>query len=414
MTQSPPQAASYRVVSFHTPDELYSSHAARLAESLDKFHIPHQIICLENSGSWEQICVQKARFIYDQWKESDGPVVWLDADATVEANPVLFENIDADFAIHKWEGWEFTSGTTYFSKTPLAERLLRQWVLRCEADPYTWDQRHLQSAWCDIAATSELKTFYLPRSYCQIFDQPEEEPAVIKHWQASRAKKKQESPQARPFTPRHTEAGREARRRDKPWRTAEESFWISEGVKHIKPQVNTEFPEGTYVEEALRKAIGAAYPVLEVGCGVGRLAALFKPEEYVGIDVNPQALLQARELLPAHNLRLTDDGFAFSCPGSVLFYTVLLHLSDQALPLMLNRIEKVCQKVIIAEIMDERWRRSGNPPVFNRDPETYILEMQKIGYVLASADKYPYERYEKEPWNIGHDTRLTVLTFQPR
>lgn len=404
-------STAYKVVSFYTPDELYIKHAENLIKSLDQFQIPHTIECCNVLDSWEQVCASKSEFIYNQWRASELPIVWIDADATVEAKPTLFEDLDADFAIHKWNGWQFATGTIYFSKSPATEQLLQQWVLRCKADPHTWDQIHLQSAWCDIAATSELKTYVLPRSYCQIFDATEEEPCIIKQWQASREKKESLPPSPFP-TLEHLDSGIEARRQNHPWRTAKETFWISQEVKHIKPEIDTEYPEGTYIEEALRKAIGSAFPVLEAGCGVGRLATFFNPDEYLGIDVNPNALLQARTSLPQHNLRLTDDGIAFPPSASTFFYTALLYVSDKALPILLARINKTCKKVIIAGIMDQRWRRGGNPPVFSRDAETYILEMQKLGYTLTAEDKHPYERYDKAPWNIGHDTCLTLLTFQ--
>ena len=67
--------------------------------------------------------------------------------------------------------------------------------------------------------------------------------------------------------------------------------------------------------------------------------------------------------------------------------------------------------MILAEVMDCRWRRDGNPPVFNRSPEDYILAMQALGFKLKAAEKHPYERYDREPWNVGRDSRMTFLCF---
>ncbi|MTW18851.1 hypothetical protein GJ689_21875 [Rhodoplanes serenus] len=399
----------FLVVSFFTKHNEYAEHAARLTASLAAHGIASRIEPIDNGGAWEHVCAAKARFVLDCWHGSDVPVVWLDADATVEAYPALFDQIESDFAVHRWDGWQFGSGTLYFGKSPAALALLQQWVLRCEADPITWDQVHLQSAWCDIAAPSGLTTHWLPRSYLQIFDQPEEGQPIIKHWQASRASKADGRAVGGQF--RLTERGIAARRTGSPWRTPEEAFWIAQGTAHIKPELGYDFPEGFDVGAVLRSAIDGHFPVLEIGCGVGRIASLFTPDEYLGVDVNPNAIARARASLPAHRLRIIDDGYAYPDAPSALLYTVLLHVSDEALPPLLTEAVVGRERFVISEVMDSRWRREGDPPVFNRNPETYILMMQDLGFTLSYADKSAYERYDKEPWNVGRDSRLTTLAF---
>jgi SAM-dependent methyltransferase len=401
----------YRVICFHTPDPLYSAAAAKLTASLQAQGVDHRVVVLESSDGWEATCSRKAAFVRQQWEDSDRPVVWLDADATVEKDPVLFAALDCDFAAHKFDGWQLASGTLYFGKTDLARQLLDQWVMRCQADPLGWDQDHLQSAWCDISASSPLRTIWLPRPYLQIFDAPrpvDEEPVVV-HWQASRKLGKQAA-KVEPLV--MTEKGRQDRRVDRLWRSPEEAFWIREGVDHIRPNTATPFPEGFDVRAALDAAIGGHYPVLEVGCGVGRIASLFAPELYRGVDVNPSAVLAARQRLPQHSLRLIDDGFAYPKAETILFYTVLLHLDG---PFAVQVLENACasaKRVVIAELMDSRWRRGGNPPVFNRDPEHYILAMQSFGFYLVDAAKYVYAHYDTPHWQQGRDVRMSFLTFE--
>jgi hypothetical protein len=159
-----------QVISFYTADNEYAQYAERLCGTLNHFGLNYVLYPIKRLRRWEVNCAYKADFIHEQWKASDCPIVWLDADATVEALPGLFQTLTADFAIHKhaWNdaeqdrGWEFLSGTLYFGKTPRAEALLQQWLLRCRADPLTWDQVHLSSAWCDISSTMPLKTSWLP------------------------------------------------------------------------------------------------------------------------------------------------------------------------------------------------------------------------------------------------------------
>lgn len=215
----------FKVISFFTTHNEYADYAERLRQSLTSHGVPHELHAVDATGPWEVVCARKAKFVLDCWESSDCPVVWIDADATIEQYPTLFGSIDADFAIHKWDGYEFGSGTLFFAKTENAHHLLKQWVLRCEADPVTWDQVHLQSAWCDVAATKNLRTHWLPRSYLQIFDGKEEAPAVIKHWQASRALKA-DGRVAGTETLFYTPLGADLRRLSISWRFAESLFWI--------------------------------------------------------------------------------------------------------------------------------------------------------------------------------------------
>lgn len=395
---------NYKVVSFYTQGNAYEQYAERLRQSLLKHDIPHELTPVSIAGNWERICAHKSTFIREKWHQSPLPIVWLDADATVEQKPTLFDEIDSDFAIHKWDGWQFATGTIYFGKSEAVKKLLDQWVLRCEAAPDTWDQIHLQSAWCDISALFGINATWLRRSYCQIFDQAASEPPVIKHWQASRAEVRQQALG-------HTHHGMALRKSYDPWRNAEEAFWIAQGEDHIIPNTGDAFPEGDYVSEVLHRCVNSQWPLLEFGCGIGRIASLFKPDEYIGVDINPHALITVRARLPEHIFHITDEGLCLPDAPTLLFYTVLLHVSDHALPVFLKDRTTNRKRVIIAEVMDRRWRRNGNPPVFNRDPEDYILLMQQCGFRLSMSEKHAYKRYDMQPWNVGRDSRLTFLCF---
>jgi len=399
-------------ISFYTRDTPYEAMAARLRETLDAYGLEHRLVGVDSLGLWERNCAYKARFVRDQWRALGRPVVWLDADATVEADPVVLRQCGADFAACKWEGWELCSGTLFFNATPAAGRLLDRWVLRCEADPLLWDQMHLDAAWADIASEEPLITQWLPTPYLHIFDHRTDKAPVIKHWQASREHKAAVSDGVSRPKPFISLEVREARRFSRFRRSYEALFWGTEGVDHIKPEIGLEHPEGFDVPALMRELAGPRLPLLEIGCGVGRLATGFAPGDYIGVDVNPHALLVAREALPAHDFRLITEESVYPEARSALFYTVLLHVPDDALEVTLRRTAAVADRIIIGEVMDRRWRRPGNPPVFNRESEDYIQAMQALGYLLADHVRLPYARYDTaEFWN-RRDTRLTMLVFE--
>lgn len=184
-------------------------------------------------------------------------------------------------------------------------------------------------------------------------------------------------------------------------------FWANEGLQHIIPNTGEEFPEGFDVRPLLKHTIGQLDQVLEVGCGYGRLCRAFSPSQYIGVDVNPNAIAAARERNPDYLFEQVAPDAILPNAKAAFIYTVGLHISDEALERFLKPICQAAPVIMIAELMDTRWRRPGNPPVFNRDPEQYILTMAKLGFTLESFTKMPYERYG----HVGGDTADNRITF---
>jgi hypothetical protein len=179
-------------VSFYTVGNGYDAEAADLGKTLDHWDLPHDLLPIAPLGSWEQACGYKPIFLQAmRRKHGRRPLVWLDADARVRANPSLFlEMADkngrppVDFAAHWKDDQELLSGTLYFGAASAADRLLEQWAAGCIANPGQWDQRVLQQI---VEATDDLNVFCLPAAYTLIFDTMREQgPPVIEHMQASR------------------------------------------------------------------------------------------------------------------------------------------------------------------------------------------------------------------------------------
>lgn len=166
-------------------------------------------------------------------------------------------------------------------------------------------------------------------------------------------------------------------------------FWRGNArLRDITPQ-GERFPEvGLF--DALRSACRGA--VFEFGCGDGRLAPAFPPERYAGFDINPAALAAARLANPGYTF-----GDTWAPADTWLAWTVLLHVPDDDVVGVLQRAAGY-GRVVIGEVMGRRWRRPGDPPVFNREADEYEQIMGRPAERLA----VPYPRY-------GCD--LTVLVF---
>ena len=389
-----------RIVSFYTADNEYREHAERLRASLDRFGLAYELTPIDSRGAWEFNCAFKARYIRDQWSRSDVPVVWIDADATVEMNPILLNSFQADFAIHKWSGWQFASGTVYFGKSDLTRQLLDLWVLRSESDPTTYDQVHLQSAWCDISNSAPLRTVWLPRSYYDIFDRPGNDATVIRHWQASR-KPKAEGRTTGQLQFETTSAGKRWRAANRLWRTPEESYWVN-GTEQHPEAIRTH--GGDFDPAPVLRSVVNDFPVLEIGCGSGRIAAHFRAQDYIGVDIDPDGLKSARTRLPGHNFRIHDDGLSYPDAPTVLFYETLLHVSDDSLPKILTEACLRRQHVIVVEAMNRRSRRPCRAPPFHRSPKVYQRLLRRQGLRLRAET-------ELDLGSEAGDQQLTVLSF---
>ena len=176
------------IVSYFTTGTPYEELATRLRASCEALRLRHHIVPLDPTGTWEANCAAKAQVCLDAWKAHSSSILWVDADAVIRRVPSLLAEPSADFAVHKWKGWRFASGTVFFGRTPFGGELLERWAERCRLEPRVWDQVQLDLAWEEVTSSTPLHTMWLPRGYCQIFDADIEsgDEIVIEHFQASR------------------------------------------------------------------------------------------------------------------------------------------------------------------------------------------------------------------------------------
>jgi len=165
-------------------------------------------------------------------------------------------------------------------------------------------------------------------------------------------------------------------------------FWKAQnGLRHITPRgkANPEGPWlGTYLSEVASHGL-----VLEFGCGPGRIACGFDPESYIGVDINPRALEHAGTRNPGYRFELVQDELPDA--DVCLFHTVLMHVPDDELGAVLKRLR--APVVYVSEMLGREWRRDGDPPVFNRDLDDYVLAFGALGYGLSNVRNRIYEHY---------------------
>lgn len=156
--------------------------------------------------------------------------------------------------------------------------------------------------------------------------------------------------------------------------------------------------------EELRRWAGGG-SVLEFGCGVGRLCRAFQSEGYLGVDASPSAVRAAIDENPDHSF-LHYLGGPLPKAATVLAWTVLLHVPDDEIKETVSHLIRATNELlIIGEIMGRTWRRSGDPPVFNRD----VHEYDELLYGEGFGDIYhvtrPCSRYPGSSYTVIHARR---------
>jgi len=191
-------------VSYFTCNTPYEKvMRTHLEPSLQRWGLRYDIKGIENLGSWQENTHYKAKFIKEMLLKHKQSVVFLDADATIEQNPILFTKLaDCDIALHFLDWFllwrkqkgnpkrEALSGTLYLNYNKKTLRFLDLWIEENNKNT-TWEQRNMQH----ILETQkkELKIYELPAEYCAIILHNGEIPyyylkekPVILHHQVSR------------------------------------------------------------------------------------------------------------------------------------------------------------------------------------------------------------------------------------
>ena len=176
------------IVSYYTKGTGYEEQVEQLKDTLRRFNLENDVVGIPDKGNWHKNTYYKAQFILKMMKKyPNRAIVFIDADAKIRANPVLFNTLDCDFACHFRQGKELLSGTLYFGNTKGARHLVNKWVEENRLCPKThMPQRNLRTVF--NRHKKEISWKPLPVQYCMIFDSHARNKVrpVIEHFQLSR------------------------------------------------------------------------------------------------------------------------------------------------------------------------------------------------------------------------------------
>lgn len=196
----------WMVISYYTEDTPYEEVMNQfLLPSLKKFNIPHYIFKVQTQGSWYKNTAMKPALLMQAMEMfPDYDLVFLDADATIEQYPSLFDSVSlgTDLMVHylDWNTWyknnsdikELLSGTMYISNNTKTKLMCMDWYNEA-TQTNEWEQKILDK----VLKRGKFTIEELPLEYIYIKTMPNgKEPfikienPVIVHHQVSRQLKK--------------------------------------------------------------------------------------------------------------------------------------------------------------------------------------------------------------------------------
>jgi hypothetical protein len=123
------------IVSYHTPDPLYTNAAKKLENSINQFDLEYDIGCLPSLGNWYLNACQKQIYILNMMnKYPNRNIGWIDADSILVNYPHELMSNSADLATCWWNNAFDT--TTYVKNDTKMIRYFEYFVERNFKNPY--------------------------------------------------------------------------------------------------------------------------------------------------------------------------------------------------------------------------------------------------------------------------------------
>lgn len=186
------------IVGYYTVNTPYEKEAEGLINSCKKLNLAFDIPGVPTFGSWQSNTRFKAKFMLDMLNKYPGKkILYVDCDAVIHSDPVLFINYDYDIGIRyqdfSWRKNECLSGTILMRSNDKTIALCKRWMEINDAEgpgAKTLEQWNLDKAIQEGVASYGLSLNNIPPEYTFIFDSmrrmyPGLKP-IIEHFQASR------------------------------------------------------------------------------------------------------------------------------------------------------------------------------------------------------------------------------------
>lgn len=130
-----------------------------------------------------------------------------------------------------------------------------------------------------------------------------------------------------------------------------QDFWQGErGILNIKPKRIGELWE-SYDAIALISYMIGERNVVEVGCGQGRFSRAVLPENYIGLDLNTDAIAISRKENPDYTFKVISDYVDIPEREVMLLHSAALHVPDDEINDLFARAPNT---IILAETMGPR------------------------------------------------------------
>lgn len=202
--------------------------------------------------------------------------------------------------------------------------------------------------------------------------------------------------------------------------TAEQHYqrWNETGLKNIKPASIRygENPEGWNVVDEVRRIVSPFIRkrILEIGCGYGRICRAFNPQQYIGVDINRQAIDKAKSLFPSHKFQHVQYVDQYPQADVIFAYTVFLHIPEENIHDLIQRLDNTAEDIIIAEAMghlDQNTTQNYDHPdrfhaVYTRSSADYQRIVQQHGFYLFEETIKPYYYFDNTKLHFLHFKRL--------
>jgi|SRR3989304_8140294 len=193
-------------VSYYTSGIYETVMRQYLLPSLQKWHLNHEVMEVNNLGTWQLNTSFKASFLLQMLLKHKQDICFIDADATIEQYPTLLYEIPNDYeiAVHYllWDKYwhnkdnnkhvELLSGTMVLKYNEATLELLDSWISALDRNVNIKEQKVLQTL---LENLPNYKVYNLPVEYCAIKKPDGSIPSYIKepiilHHQVSRKYRK--------------------------------------------------------------------------------------------------------------------------------------------------------------------------------------------------------------------------------